>query len=239
MRVFVITLYTVCLLPFLSVSIAHESPDVTHNEVNQLFGGNLNTATAEQNMLLLAIAVEQTNGGKKGIGIPYIIESGPDFWVQRLNTNTPSVQSLMNNALLVLFTNEEIPDRNKHALRLIQLAANSGYWPAQFYVAEQELKKGKFMDNHVAFGNLQSCAVANFVPCIFRIGFWLLESPQRKQEGIDTLKLAIYTATSDIRYKGYLKQTISLASKAILKYSPTLSLSPEGIDHYRSLSSIE
>jgi len=215
------------------------SPEVTLDTIQEIFGHNLDTDDTTLKMLLLAIGMDHTTNESPNfnsfIGIPFIVEKGPGYWVERLNTGDHKTEVLVNNALLLLFTKEEIPKAKETAFQLMGAAANQGYWPASFYVAEnnlmkylaQDLSKSSSLTGEMktsstrviaedTMSRYSECAKMGFAPCQFRIGFWLANSEKTVKDGLEVLRLAIKTAMSDKRYFGALDGAIVSAAKEIV-----------------------
>lgn len=215
------------------------SPEVTLDIVQEIFGHNLDTGDTTLKMLLLAIGMDHTTNESpnfaSSIGIPFIVDRGPGYWVERLNTGDHKIEVLVNNALLLLFTKEEIPKAKETAFQLMDAAANQGYWPASFYVAENNLTKYLAVDFSEAspltdemktssikiiaedtMSRYNECAQMGFAPCQFRVGFWLANSEKTLKDGLEVLRLAIKMAMSDTRYFGALDGSIVLAAKEIV-----------------------
>lgn len=215
------------------------APEVTFDKVSEIFGHNLSTNEFSRKTLLLAIAMDHTTADSphfsSKIGIPYIVHSGPSFWVNRLQSGDLSLEVLVNNALLILFTKADIPGRENGTIKLMRMAAKKGYWPADYYLAEMDLRergistpllsenpafeKGRGVSpgaiNQATFQRYTRCAEMGFAPCQFRLGFWLAASPATLPQGILALRHAIRTSLSDVRYKG-LDNVIVLAAKEIV-----------------------
>ncbi|MEH6814697.1 MAG: hypothetical protein V7677_19355, partial [Motiliproteus sp.] len=200
------------------------APEVTYDRVQEIFGLNLETDESSKKLLLLAVGMDHTSPdspfANQRIGIPFIVEAGPGYWVSRLKSGERKVEVLVNNALLLMFTDKEIPRKQEVARKLLEVAAESGYWPADFYIADfnletklsKDLQKTDYVrlplrDNEQLRGvaedtmaRLNRCAEIGFAPCKYRIGFWLLGSEQTMPDGINVLKSAITTSIADRRY---------------------------------------
>lgn len=221
-----------------SVSRKH-SPEITLDKVQEIFGHNLDTDDTTLQMLLLAIGMDHTTNESphfdNPIGIPFIVDKGPGYWVSRLYVEDYKLDVLMNNALLLLFTKEDIPGAKEGAADLIAEASNRGYWPATFYVAETNLIKYLSQDfskitpstgemNSTSIKTLAQntmnkyaqCADMGFAPCQYRIGFWLANSQKSLSDGLNILQHAIKTTINDKRYKGVLDDAILKAAKEIV-----------------------
>lgn len=215
------------------------TPEVTFDKVEEIFGYNLDTDDTLLKNLLLAVAIDYTSPKSpnldKNIGIPFIVDRGPDYWVSRLGKERNNVEVLVNNALLLLFTKEEIPNAKEAAYKLMKSAADRGYWPADYYVADRNLLSHLTKDfseftvtpksissediNTLAqdtMNRFNRCAEIGFAPCQYRIGFWLANSGKSLKEGLSVLRLAIRTTLKDARYLKALDGAIVKAAKVIV-----------------------
>jgi len=215
------------------------SPEVTLDIVQEIFGHNLDTNDATLRTLLLAIGMDHTTNEspnfKSSIGIPFIVDRGPGYWVERLNSGDHETEVLVNNALLLLFTKEEIAKAKETAFQLMEAAADRGYWPASFYVAENNLTKYLAVDlsdespltEEMKSSSIQliakdtmsrynECAKMGFAPCQYRVGFWLVGTKKTLKDGLEVLRLAINTTMKDTRYSDVLDDAIVLAAKEIV-----------------------
>lgn len=213
------------------------SPDVSFEKVQEVFGFNLDTEDTLLKTLLLAVAMDHTSStspnSDQSIGIPFIVDRGPGYWVKRLKNGDRAIEVLVNNAILLLFTKEEIPNGRDAAINLMRVAADKGYWPADYFVAEVDLEKFLSIDytkptpltgkisgeaEIIAKSTMDKynrCAEIGFAPCQFRIGFWLLGSSHTTRDGLNVLRHAINTTVNDSRYQGILDNTIIMASNEI------------------------
>ena len=213
-------------------------PEVTFDKVQEIFGHNLDTDDTVLKTLLLAIGMDHTSTesphANERIGIPYIVHEGPGYWVARLKSGERKLEVLVNNALLLLFTKEEIPRAQETAFALMKSAADKGYWPADYYVAESNLSKhltvdytegsssARVMDEKSkviakdAMTRYNRCADMGFAPCQYRIGFWLSNSTKTLKDGLDVLRTAIHTSRNDTRYQGVLDGALIMAAKEIV-----------------------
>lgn len=215
------------------------APEVTLDVVQEIFGHNLDTQDATLKTLLLAIGMDHTTNGspnaKSNIGIPYIVDAGPKYWVTRLIKKDYEVEVLVNNALLLLFSKEELPNAQQAADDLMLAASDKGYWPASYYIAERNLKQFLSKDlskeatsfvevsteKLYAIGTdtmrrYNECAEIGFAPCQYRIGFWLANSEKSLTDGLNVLREAINTTINDTRYSGMLDGGIIRASEMIV-----------------------
>jgi hypothetical protein len=209
------------------------APEVTFDQVEEIFGHNLNPSNSTLKMLLLAIGMDHTSTDSphqsQRIGIPYIVHDSPSLWVSRLQSGEKGVDVLVNNALLLLFSREPIPGAQDAATHLMQLAADRGYWPADFYIAEINLS-GYLTESDAQIGILPAdiqtardtmsrynkCAEMGFAPCQYRIGFWLSNSLPSMADGVSVLRSAINTTINDTRYQGVLDGAIVMAATEIV-----------------------
>ena len=215
------------------------APEVTLDIVQEIFGHNLDTNDATLRTLLLAVGMDHTTNEspnfKSSIGIPFIVDRGPGYWVERLNSGDHETEVLVNNALLLLFTKEEIPKAKETAFQLMEVAADRGYWPANFYVAENNLTKylaDDLSDEYPLTQEMKSssiqiiakdtlsryneCAKMGFAPCQYRVGFWLVGTKKTLKDGLEVLRLAINTTMKDTRYGGVLDAALVLAAREIV-----------------------
>ncbi len=244
-------------------AIEHEEqrvPNPSFEKVSHYFGNNLDTDKPMEKMLLMAVGIEHERNLEQGrvnaIGIPFIADKGPQYWVNQLQVSSDDVPSLVNSALIVLFSKEEFPDKYNLANKLLLKASKQGYWPASFYTAEYDLNKQFLLDDRALPASNQKiespelltkfkkmsdrfsqCAQAGFAPCQFRIGFWKASNPTTYQEGVEMLKSAINNALSDHRYSSELKQVISEASKVVLSLDETSIAMPDVQRFYHKLIS--
>ena len=214
------------------------TPEVTFDKVQEIFGFNLNTQDTTLKSLLLAVGFDHTAVNspnvKQDIGIPYIVKKGPGYWIDKLKNGDYEVDVLVNNALLLLFTKEEIPGGGDTALSLMKIASTKGYWPADFYIADINLKKYlmsppenegkslKIQSDRVkviaedTLDRFSRCAEIGFAPCQYRIGFWLSNSKGTIVDGIAVLRKAIDTTLNDKRYEGSLNAAMVKAAEIIV-----------------------
>lgn len=234
-------------------------PDVEFKQVQAIFGDRLETSKAELKLLLLAVAMDHTSPNspniKQKIGIPYVVSSGPKYWVNRLQEGERSLEVLVNNALLLLYTKESIPGGQKMARDLLRAAAAKGYWPADYYVAEIQLQERLVKDDQQfslltnsivdaeqkqiaqdTFSRLSRCAEIGFAPCQYRVGFWLLAEEERISDGVKALRQAVRTTLQDQRYKGALDESISAAASMIVHHHEVAGLTDEERDGYAKLA---
>ena len=169
-------------------------PEVTFDRVSEIFGHNLDTSEERLQTLLLAIGMDHTTPTsphfQEEVGIPFIVHYGPNHWVNRLTSGDMSVGVLVNNALLLLFAEADIPNREQAAFDLMKLASDKGYWPADYFVAETNLLNHLVRGPEVAIpmaptieasglkqlardtmDSFSRCAEIGFAPCRYRIGF--------------------------------------------------------------------
>ena len=223
-------------------------PEVTFDKVEAIFGQNLNTDDTTLKTLLLAVAMDQTTPGsphgQKPIGIPYIIHHGPKYWVSKLKAGEKSLDVLVNNALLLLFTKEKIPKSKIAAFDLMLLAADLGYWPADYYIAESNLSNHlttdytsemplrRVIDNDSlsvaqdTMARYKRCAELGFAPCQYRIGFWLSNSDKTLKDGLRVLRQAINTTLRDTRNAGTLVNVMLSAAREIVLKGDKAGLDP-------------
>lgn len=216
------------------------APDVTFDKVKPIFGFNLDSEDPTLRNLLLAISMDHTSEkspyADQNIGIPFIVDREPDYWAGRLAEDEKwETEVLVNNALLLLFADQNIPNAKEHAMKLMQGAAAQGYWPADFYIADMNIRNvlsrntsefrvvngsfemSKYQDiAQDTITRLNNCAAVGFAPCQFRIGFWLSGSEKTLSDGITVLRAAIQTTLKDKRYTGILENYIAQASNIII-----------------------
>lgn len=220
------TLLSLVLVSSLGVSASesttHSVPNPTEQEVHSIFGERLSQGSRPENLLLLAIAMDQQSRESptrdEKIGIPYISSAGPGYWVRlfQQEKGAPSLDTLVNNALILIYAKDQAiadPVREKAALRLLSVAAELNYWPAQVYVSERRLaawrhgvtpipmkrekaeaEKGQVVEY------LESCMRIGFAPCQFQLGFWYLQEPSSQQMGMNLLQAGVEVVRRDKRY---------------------------------------
>lgn len=234
-----------------------ETPDVTFDRVQAIFGFNLDSTNTKLRTLLLAIAMDHTSKNSphihEHIGIPFIVDKGPNYWVSRLAAGDRSLEVLVNNALLYLFAKEALPNAEETALKLFESAADDGYWPADFYVAETYLEN-ELTRNYsnlpplraemdamsqqtakTAMVHLNRCAEVGFAPCQYRIGFWLMQSPKSLNDGIRVLMVAVDSTVKDSRYGTDLKGALSNAARTIIEHHSETNIESNVVEAYVGL----
>ena len=167
-------------------------PEVTRDQVEALFGQRLENADRAESLLLLAIALESSsskaNHSSNNIGIPWIVGESAGYWALLLKQGDRRVDVLVNNALLLMFSQGSNPSRAlrlKGSKTLLEQAADFGYWPAQAFLGElliEELSQPYQRPNSLdfdrsqkfeqAFNYLKGCAKAGYAACHFKLGFW-------------------------------------------------------------------
>ncbi len=235
-------------------------PEVTFDRVSEIFGHNLDTENPRLKTLLLAIGMDHTSPNSphndQQVGIPFIVHFGPSHWVNRLSSGDTSIEVLMNNALLLLFAEADIPNREKAAYDLVQIAAEDGYWPADYFVAETNLIKHLVRDpdnlvpltNVIERSNLgqiakdtmaayNRCAEIGFAPCRYRIGFWLANSIPTHEDGLRILQSAVDTTLKDTRYAGVLDDELTTAASELALKGDVIGLGLDMRQHYHRLVS--
>jgi hypothetical protein len=247
---------SVCAAPVIQHS-GRASPDVSFEKVQEIFGFNLDTNDTLLKTLLLAIAMDHTSSRSPNmgmsIGIPFIVDRGPNYWVDRLEKGESEIEVLVNNAIILLFTKEAIKNSKDAAIQLLRIASDKGHWPADFFTAEVNLEKYLSVDygmqtpltGHInaslsdlaksTMEKYNRCAEIGFAPCQYRIGFWLLNSPKNSASGIKVLQHAINTTIADTRYQGVMDRTVVLAAKEIVMKGPSNGLGALTLNKYREL----
>lgn len=233
-------------------------PEVTFDRVSKIFGHNLDTDDGRLKTLLLAIGMDHTTPSsphtEQKVGIPFIVHYGPDYWVERLTGGETSVDVLVNNALLLLFAEAEIPNREQAAFDLMERAADSGYWPAAYFVAETNLLTHLVREPEIStptslqidhsgqerlaqetMAAYNRCAEIGFAPCQFRIGFWLINSPENLSDGLRVLQVAIDTSLKDTRYDGVLDNVVANAANQVVTQGGVIGLDSAAISQYQAL----
>lgn len=220
------TLLSLVLVTSLGVSASesttHSVPNPTEQEVHSIFGERLSQGSRPENLLLLAIAMDQQSRESptrdEKIGIPYISSAGAGYWVRlfQQEKDAPSLDTLVNNALILIYAKDQAiadPVREKAALRLLSVAAELNYWPAQVYVSERRLaawrqgvtpmpmkrekaeaEKGQVVEY------LESCMRIGFAPCQFQLGFWYIQEPASQKMGMNLLEAGVEVVRRDKRY---------------------------------------
>jgi len=230
------------------------TPQVTEESVQGIFGNNLETKDPLLSGLLLAIAIDHTSKGSphinEEIGIPYIVERTPLYWGKELKEGNEDIDVFVNNALLLLFTEHSISDSNKVADHLLNKAANKGYWPAEFYIAERNLlthlvqgggSNHRLLPDEIKFiadetmDRYNTCASMGFPICKFRIGFWLSSAESTFANGISVLRDAIGTTLNDRRYKDSLDTAVIMAATLIVEKGAKAGIDKLMRDEYQKL----
>ena len=215
------------------------APEVTLDVVQDIFGFHLDNADGLKKIFLLAVGMDHTTPGSphanQDIGIPYIVDRGPSYWVSRLNDKQYDLEVIVNNALLLLFTKEDIPGGEVAATQLLSKASDMGYWPADYYIADYNI--GNYLSRDVSelvsettgiqdpklkqiaadtMSKFNRCAEIGFAPCQYRLGFWLTSAENSMKEGLDILMHAIKTTLADKRYQGALNGSVIEAAKEVV-----------------------
>lgn len=194
-------------------------PEISHADVGILFGHNLENASRSEHLLLLAAAMDVTAPGSlftdQRIGVPYLVGEGAGFWAMSLATQDVDVDTLVNNALLLLFVDaaqDQMEARQSAAIELLEKASDKGYWPADVYLAEYYFEKaldvtpaspkgGNTKTAHLtsAYGHFLACAKVGFAPCQLKLGFMYLVSGT-VDASIPLLQAAMDVVRFDRRY---------------------------------------
>mgnify|MGYP000224051267 CR=1 FL=1 len=194
-------------------------PEVTREQVEALFGQGLEHADRAESLFLLAIALESSssidNQWSNNIGIPWVVGESASYWALLLKQGDRRVEVLVNNALLLMFSQGSKPSRSirkQGATVLLKQAADLGYWPAQAYLGErfiEELNQPNPPPNSAglnrsskfeqAFQYLSGCAKAGFAACHFKLGFWYASVGQ-VEAAEPMLKAGIEVIRRDRRY---------------------------------------
>lgn len=230
------------------------APEVTEERIQAIFMNNLKTKEPTLSGLLLAIAIDHTSKGSphihEEVGIPYIVSKTPLYWGGRLKDGDEDIDVLVNNALLLLFTDHDIPDSVNIAYILLHKAADKGYWPADFYIAERNLvsyfidvgteQNQLLPEELMVIGNntmdrYNNCASMGFPLCKFRIGFWLSGSDDSLADGIKVLRDAIDTTLKDRRYKEELDTAVVMAATLIIDKGEQVGVDEVMRSEYRKL----
>lgn len=233
-------------------------PEVTFDRVSEIFGHNLDTSEERLQTLLLAIGMDHTTPTspflEEEVGIPFIVHYGPNHWVNRLTSGDMSVDVLVNNALLLLFAEADIPNREQAAFDLMKSASKKGYWPADYFVAETNLLNHLVRGPDVAIpmaatietsglkqvardtmDAFSRCAEIGFAPCRYRIGFWLSNSQQTLQDGLKVLQAAIDVNLKDTRYEDKLDGALVAAAHELAVRGEAIGLDSDTVAQYRKL----
>tara|TARA_R110001592_G_scaffold221139_2_gene475806 strand:+ start:12679 stop:13515 length:837 start_codon:yes stop_codon:yes gene_type:complete len=235
---------------------ADKAPNTTLEDVKAIFGGNLETNDPSLKELLLAIGIERTRESDYfqdiRVGIPYIVDATPEYWAEKLASGNRDIDTLVNSALLILFTDNDIPRSNQVVANLLGQAASLGYWPASTYMANiygRELIKQSSLTPlradartlrsreiaELRMDHLNACAAAGFAPCQYQIGFWLSESREQVGNGFSVLREAVRTTLSDPRYTGYVDQSFQNAVAYIYDRGEEFGLSSAAREQYLDL----
>ena len=215
-----------------------ETPEITFDQVEPIFGHNLDTNDPTLKKLLLAIGMDHTSKrvpfSKHEIGVPYIVSKGPAYWVSQLKHENNNLDVIVNNALLLLFTKSTIPKGREFGVRLMRQAAQINYWPAEYFIAETDLTNLVAAPDST-FARFQRCAKIGFAPCQFRVGFWLAREPETLKDGVHVLRNAINITLKDKRYSDILNTTVVRAAKEIIRNGDKVNLSLITQEMYASL----
>ena len=240
-----------------------ESKDVTpalsETDVQALFGDRLSKADRAENLLLLAIAFDhqsqESPTHEQPIGIPFIADVGPGYWVMLLQqeASTPRLSTLVNNALILTFLQEEghtEEARQQASQLLLQIAASQGYWPAKVYLAERTmarwvdsmtiqipLKQEELADipqaeQEQVFRYLAECSQIGFAPCQFRLGFWYMQDGAKQEAAIEFLRAGVEVARRDTRYTQSRETMVDLKIALRFLADPMSGLTDEERDAY-------
>jgi hypothetical protein len=230
-------------------------PDVEFERVDKIFGNNIYSNDPTLKLFLLAIAMDHTSTAstftRYKIGIPYIAETGAGYWVKRLKNKDYALDVVVNNALILLFSKEDIPNRKAGTLTLMQIAETHAYWPASFYLAESQLAEKLSLDYSAPIPyrlqisdptrkNIASdvmkrfnfCAEVGFSPCQFRIGFWLVGAQGNLENGLNIIRSAINTTLADPRYNDVLDSYVALGTSLVLENIGRLKLDANEASFY-------
>ena len=203
----------------LDVTASPVVPGVTQAEIKQLFGNRLDQTTRAESLLLFAQAMDATSSASpfagQRIGVPYLVGDGAGFWAMSLATHDRSIETLVNNAFLLLFmdaSQENMPERSARALELLEAASDRGYWPADIYLAEHyfdqasqhlpapfDIERVRLEKIGKAFEHYLSCAQVGFAPCQLKLGFMYLVAGSL-EAGVPLLQAAIEIVRQDARY---------------------------------------
>lgn len=246
--------------PTPAISPSALAPNVSLEEVEDLFGSNLEYPEPEVQELLLAIGMERTSTGSRfreeRIGVPYIVYDTPVAWVSRYRTGDKSVDTLVNMALVMMISKSKSESTYRVGVDLLRKAAEKGYWPASAFTAGEYLRQAaeigdkvgnnRFRDESIeskrmlllgklAMEHLNRCAEAGFAPCQYRIGFWLANSADKPTEGVEVLRHAIKSTLQDNRYQGYVDESFFHAVQVIYDLGESAGLSHAMREQYRGL----
>lgn len=238
------------------------APDLSETDVQSLFGDRLENADRAENLLLLAIALDhqsqETPTRDALIGIPYIADAGPGYWVMLLQQegHTPRLSTLVNNALILAFL-EELGHsqhvRQEASSKLLTIAASQGYWPAKVYLAERKMAHWRDLmttqvplrsegPTEVAQGELEQvfsyltdCSHLGFAPCQFRLGFWYLQDENKQDAAIEYLRAGIEIVRRDARYTQSKESMMDMTNALRVLSTPLSGLPSEERDAYLSL----
>ena len=206
------------------------TPILTQEEVTTAFGENLEMAPRAEALLMLAVAMDATTPSSpfadQQIGIPFITSERMGYWVMLFQQGDRRVETLVNNALIVLFMHDPaipLSKRQPAAATLLSLAAKQGYWPAKAYLAERHFEQmQQQLDTPLMpamsaenqrgqiFADLQACAQVGFAPCHYKLGFWYLAGGQ-VEAALPMLQAGVELVRRDRRYlsdKATLEDTV-------------------------------
>ncbi|EIF42786.1 hypothetical protein DOK_12001 [gamma proteobacterium BDW918] len=236
------------------------APNVSLEEVKDVFGDNLDVMTGELQELMLAIALERTDTSSSfkshRIGIPYIVYDSPESWLGRYRSGDRSVDTLVNMALLMVLSKSKTDETTRVGADLLRKASEQGYWPASSYTASNYLRQAVLIGEGIGVQGMQSesaegdrilklgqmaldqlnnCADANFAPCQYKIGFWLADSADKAADGVRVLRHAVKVTLEDRRYQGYVDESFEQAVRVIYRAGEAAGLSEEVRDQYLAL----
>jgi hypothetical protein len=161
---------------------------------------------------------------------------------------------IVNNALFLLYAKDRTEESKKTALGLMKLAARKNYWPAKFFVAEnnlhqylsasydvnttssmtiEEAKLKTIANTTMQYFN--DCAKRGFAPCQYRVGTWLLADEQTVSDSLKALEAAINTSLNDSRYRGIFEDRQSHAALIIASIGPQFGYKEEKITRFAAL----
>lgn len=221
------------------------APEISEEQVKEVFGDALSKANRAENLLFLAIAYDHNTKGsptnKTYAGIPFIVDKGPGYWVKLFKMKDMSLDVLVNNAILLNHLpskNDDTANRKQAAFKLLKHAANQGYWPAKVYVAETILEQNNKIqskaDLELAFKYLTECSSIDFAPCSLKLGMLYLADKSKPGAWIPFFESSVELVREDLRYNKS-HETMSDLHFALAVLSDEKSFPEERREYYKNI----
>jgi len=202
-------------------AIATESlsvPNPSKAEVEEIFGDRFSSLDRAEELFLMAVGFDNLAADADTappIGIPYIVRGGgAGYWAMLYMQGERSTEVLVNNALILLFMQSPAgteAQREAGAMKLLEQAAQQGYWPADVYIAQSSIARS--IDKSLpqlpslvanlkrAHAALMRCANVQFAPCQIDLGVWMMTGDV---DGTESARLLLQRgldiAARDTRY---------------------------------------